>query len=621
MFTKVSTLALASCLACLSVPAVMAQTGSGTPAAKSPRKAAPAARPKAPGAAGQDLEAAKARLARDRAEVEQLRGTTLGLIRLMVEQGVLTLDQVQPMLDPAARAQLADVAPKARPAPAAPGPAPAAAADTPAPSPAPAETPPAEARAEGGEAAPAQGGRRRKAQTVRVPYVPEVVKDEIREQIKQEVIAQAKSERWAEPGTLPEWLDRIAWDGDLRLRYQRDLYQDSNISPAQYGQVVDLDPFNPSLTNTRNDHGQWRMRLRLGMLAKISETLGAGIRIATGSPSNPVSTNVTLGRGRDGQGGIPLTLDRAYLKWDPSAWFSASAGRMPNPWFWPTDLVWDEDLNFEGLAASVKPQLAERTTMFATAGAFPLQTQASTPDVPAPKDKWLLGIQAGGEWANVRGLRVKLGAALFEYQNIEGVANPASSNPSVAPGANDWSRPFFRQKGNSRFNINENTLSPGTVQLALASKFRLFNLGGELDFPIFDPFVVKVAADYVRNLGFDQAEIRARTGQSLEAQTDGYQARITLGRDAIRALHDWQVFFGYRRLERDAVLDAFTDSDFYLGGTNTRGFFVGGFYGLDRNAFLRLRYLMGDAITPYRVGTTDLPLSIDVMQADLNVRF
>ena len=614
---------LLAALLCASVTTnVAAQTAaapkSAPPAKKGVARAASraAAKPAPPQAA--DTEKERREVARDREQVEQLRATTLGLIRLMIEEGMVDMEKVAPMLDPASREQLGTVTPKRRPAPAT-----AAAPADPVGSPAAwsAAEDASKPDADDGAIPPTSPGRRKAGKMVRIPYIPEVVKEEIREEIKQEVLAQAKSERWAEPGTLPEWLDRIAWDGDMRLRYQGESFDSNNISPEDYGNLVDLNSFNSSLPNTRHDQALWRIRVRIGMLAKISEKLGAGFRIATGSTDNPVSTNTSLGRGRDRQGGMQLTLDRAYLKWDPVPWLSAAAGRLPNPWFWPTDLVWDEDLNFEGLAASFRPQLSENATLFATGGAFPLQIQASTPNVPDAQDKWLFGVQAGGEWVRSNGFRIKLGGALFDYQNIEGRPNPASSNPASGPGPNDWSLPFYRQKGNSRFNINQNTLSPATVQLGLASKFRLVNIGGEVEFSTFDPFVVKIGGDYVKNIGFDAGEIRARTGANLEAQTDGYQARITLGRDAIRALHDWQVFFGYRYLERDAVLDAFTDSDFNLGGTNTKGFFVGGFYGLDRNVALRLRYLSADAITPFRVGSSDLPLSIDVLQADLNVRF
>ena len=61
-------------------------------------------------------------------------------------------------------------------------------------------------------AAPAVPGQ------VRVTYVPEVVRNQIKDELRQEVVAQAKSEHWAEPGALPGWLDRISWSGDMRVR-------------------------------------------------------------------------------------------------------------------------------------------------------------------------------------------------------------------------------------------------------------------------------------------------------------------------------------------------------------------------------------------------------------------
>src|SRR5262249_7611046 len=42
--------------------------------------------------------------------------------------------------------------------------------------------------------------------SIRVTYVPEVVKKQLRDEIKQEVVAQAKQENWAQPNTFPEWI-------------------------------------------------------------------------------------------------------------------------------------------------------------------------------------------------------------------------------------------------------------------------------------------------------------------------------------------------------------------------------------------------------------------------------
>ena len=555
-----------------------------------PTTAAPTAQP-----VDAATQAAQAQLQREKAQLEQMRSTTVNLIRALVQEGVLTKEKAEAMLPEADRGALADVIP--RPKAAVPAPTAPAAPD------------------EAAEAKPAASddptstSRRRRAQTVRVPYVPETVKSEIKEQVKQEVLAQAKAERWAEPGTLPEWLDRIVWEGDMRLRYQGEYYQPGNVPPLVYNAFS-----GSSLTNTQQDTDLWRIRVRLGMLAKITETLGAGFRLATGNLNNPVSTNSNLGNNFSAQ---QIILDRAYLKWDPSERWSVMGGRMPNPWFWPTDLVWDEDLNFDGLAGSFKPKINASTTAFLTAGAFPLQQFQSTPTTPNPDDKWLFGLQGGAEWKPDASMRARGAVALFDYQKISGQPNTV-----LQPNANDWTLPAFRQKGNTLFDINFGTGNPAAY--ALAPKYRILNVGGEFDLGRFDPVYFKFAADYAKNIGFDREEIRARTGLDVEPKTSAYQARLTIGADAIRKLHDWQFFVGYRYIERDAVLDAFTDSDFYLGGTDTKGYFIGGFYGLDRNVFLRLRYLSGNEITGPALGngaSIRLPLAIDVLQADFNVRF
>jgi hypothetical protein len=125
---------------------------------------------------------------------------------------------------------------------------------------------------------------------------------------------------------------------------------------------------------------------------------------------------------------------------------------------------------------------------------------------------------------------------------------------------------------------------------------------------------VLVSADFVKNNGFDREEILQRTGLDLEPKVKGYQAKVTVGMPKLVNKGDWQGFVGYRYLERDAVLDAFTDSDFHLGGTDTKGYFLGARYTFEKNTFMGLRWMSGKEIS-------GLPLAIDVLQLDLNTSF
>ncbi|MFO1318341.1 MAG: putative porin [Burkholderiales bacterium] len=537
---------------------------------------------------------------RERRSFEQLRDTTLALIRLMVQEGVLSKEKASRLLGEAQAKAIEDVA--------APAPKAAIAAVDGLPSaqataPANAEEPPKDDAAR----------HRRRAQTVRVPYVPESVKGEIRDQIKQEVLAQAKAERWAEPNALPEWLDRIAWDGDLRLRYEGRTYAPDNTPAVNYNTIAGA-----NLPNTRTDEGLWRYRMRLGVIARSSDAFSVGVRLTTGRLDSPVSTNSTLGRGFQAD---QIVLDRAYGRWDPSERWSVMGGRVPNPWFWPTDLVWDEDLNFDGVAGTFRPRFSEAAAGFGTVGVFPLEINTPSPTSPGAAGKWLYGAQGGIEWQPGDGWRVRLAAGLFDYRNVEGRPNRDASFIN----ANDWTAPRFRQKGNSVVDLRFDQSTPAAFSdYGLASRFKIVNLSAEIDLARWDPLFVKLSGDYVRNIGFDRAEILRRTGLLIEPRVSGYQARLTVGREAVRGRGDWQAFVGYRYVERDAVVDAFTDSDFRLGGTDGKGYTIGALVGVDKNVTARLRYLSSSPISGPASGIGPdlrLPLEIDVLQADLNLRF
>jgi hypothetical protein len=137
----------------------------------------------------------------------------------------------------------------------------------------------------------------------------------------------------------------------------------------------------------------------------------------------------------------------------------------------------------------------------------------------------------------------------------------------------------------------------------------------------FDPVHVILTGDYVKNIGFDATEVATRTGNTYKDETDGYQVRLDVGHNSFRGPNwadvnakDWSFMLGYKYLQADAVLDAFTDSDFHLGGTDAKGWLLGGNYALDKNAWVSARYFSADSIS-------GPPLAIDVLLVDFNAKF
>ena len=158
--------------------------------------------------------------------------------------------------------------------------------------------------------------------------------------------------------------------------------------------------------------------------------------------------------------------------------------------------------------------------------------------------------------------------------------------------------------------------SAPTALWGLASNFREVNLTASLDLAHFDPVHVVISADFVKNTAFNREKVlRLIPGSPRDPGSIGYQTRLTVGMPQMQKAGDWQVFATYRYVQSDAVLDAFTDSDFHLGGTNTKGYIVGGSYGIAKNTWLTARYYSADQIDNF------LPLGIDVLFLDFNARF
>ena len=553
-------------------------------------------------------------IADEQQELLQLKNTVVNLVDALVAQGVLDKKQAAALI---AKAE-ADAKRQAATAVAA------------APAPKPAET---VAAPDGGSnvVADAQG-----KQVVRVPYVPEFVKDEIRNQLRgemrQDILAdvtdKAKKERWGTPNALPGWVNSIKLSGDVRIRNQFDSYGSENPETLG-GQNLYLNVLrvnsagslaaagNKAFLNTSEDQNRWRERVRLGLSAKIAERWKLDTRIVTGTFDNPVSANLTLGTTGNR---FAIQLDRAVIRYDRpddrgETWLTLQGGRMPNPFF-STDLVWDEDLGFDGVAATVRhgidfaadefdPVQRDRK-VFINAGAFPLQQ----PDFQS-QDRWMIGGQLGANWEFDNQNLLTLGAAFYDYLHIIGKRNTLFNKE------NDGTAPQFLQKGNLLFNIANG--NPGDVLFALASDYRLIDLTASFNLANFAPYHVTFTTDVVKNIGFDKDEITRRTGgltylYPISDRTLGVLAGVQVGWPEVNRRGLWQVAFDYRYLQRDAVLDAFTESDFHLGGTDTQGYRISGLYGLTTNLWLRARWLSATEID-------GPPLSINSLQVDLNARF
>jgi Putative porin len=501
--------------------------------------------------------------------VEQLHQTTLAIVEALVAKGILTRDAADGLLSAAsAKAKAASSSKQTLVASAEP----------------------------------------KAAEPVRVQYVPEIVKREMREQIRAEVLAQAKTERWGEPGALPEWISRVKVEGDVRLRYQTDRFANSNLQPSQYFDSEDITNF-AGLTNSTNDVNRFRIRARLGVTAKVADEVTAGIRLSTGSQTGPVSTSSTSA---DPSNRFGVKIDRAYISYSPLNYLSVDGGRINNPFF-TTELIYAPDMGFDGLAVTLKPDFGTTIAPYLTFGAFPVRHSV------AGGDKVMRSLQLGTNWRATEKIGVRFAVARHQIPNAASV--PLADRFDSAYNASEYES-GFRQRGNTLFRINQDPFVNVAPVYGLATNFDVQAITGSVELAQFDPLRITLVGETVVNRAFNEEKVASLVGfNGIKKRNRGSLIRLTAGHRAITDANQWQVSFGVRKLERDAVLDAFTDPDFVLGGTNVKGQTLSFNYGIARNTSMGLRLLSGSTIDPPISNPTAEPLRVKTIQLDLNVRF
>ncbi len=512
--------------------------------------------------------------------LEELRDTVVNLLDALVQKGIMTREQAQAMVN-SAQAKAA-----------------------------------ATAKAQAEQEAAEQNA-------IRVPYVPQIVKDEISKQVETEikpaviagVVDQAKAEKWGVPGALPEWLTRIRTFGDVTLRAQGDYFASHN----QLDYWLDYNSINAAggianageaaFLNVSEDQDRLRVRARLGIEATISSWLTADIHLATGTLTDPVSQWQTLGQGGSR---YPIGFDWIFLRAEEKTasqfpWLTVTGGRMPDPFLTPTNLIYYQDLAFEGVAATERVGFGDgsagQSNVFATIGAFPLQQI----EFANADSKWLLGGQLGVSLRGGTDQKLTLAGAYYDYLHVTGVMNTTDS------AFYNFTAPEYIQFGNTYWPISNNPTNPNVNLFALAAHFKLENFALKYELPIGSRSL-GLNWDWVRNVGYNVNDVFALTGISQAKRNVGSQEELTFGDPVVAAPGHWRALVGYRYLERDAVIDGFTDSDFHLGGTNARGYYIAGEVGVAPGTYLRVKYWSSDIID-------GAPYGEDTVQIDINSRF
>lgn len=494
--------------------------------------------------------------------------------------------------------------------------------------------------------------------SVRVTYVPEIVKKQIKSEIKDDLMAQAKSESWAAPRFLPPWVEKLHPFADIRVRLEGDFFPSGNDNTGAFpnfnaintGAPFDVagNQFSPQINVDQNRY-RVRLRARAGVAFDLGENFSGGLRLATGDSNSPVSQNQSLGLPYQGQGGnfskYAIWLDRAFIKYEVGGEkkkAGITVGRFDNPFFTVSEIMWDNDIGFDGFALQAEYQIFTGFTPFINGGAFPIYNtdfnfSSNQPAKFASDDKWLYAGQLGFDWEAHKDIEVKFGAAYYYFQNVEGeLSSPFTPQTINDAGDTDASRPSFAQKGNTymalRDIVPDASNDFGAINqwqyFGLATPFQNLVLTGRIDYKRFEPVVISLFGEYAKNLSFNSGAInevavnnRGPNDDDLSDTIGSYAGGDTawivgveVGKREMLKRWDWNVSFGYRYVESDAVIDGFNDSDFGGGGTNLKGYTIAGHLALAANVWIGIRWMSAESIAgpPYKE---------DIIQFDINSRF
>jgi hypothetical protein len=426
--------------------------------------------------------------------------------------------------------------------------------------------------------------------------------------------------------------------GDVRFRYAYNGGETDNTPVAAPG---------PGVAGTHDwlERERERYRLRLGLRGTLLDDWFFGIRLET-STSNR-STNVTFGgdsaNGPFSKNDDGVFVGQAYGGYKGLPDTTLTVGRMPNPLV-NTPMVWDPDINPEGLAEQWKHTF----TFGGGAPPPPLYSKDGKAVAPGPPSEPFLKLDLFANFAQ------------FVYDD----ANP--SNPlgarstttqptgekQLTPNTNafllawqvgakfDFPHILYFQFAPTLYNYtgngkNFNTHFQGgdptlTNAQSLAqnqngiNSLLVFDIPAEIGWKLWN-VPMRIFGDFATNF---EADDRAAAAGHPGKGDQRYAFEIGGGIGQLKAKHDWEVDVWYQQSEQYALDPNLVDDDIFDGRLNMHGVAAKVAYNLSAAVNLTLTYnygwwydhSLGTGGTPIAIGINPLN-RYQLLLADLNIKF
>lgn len=398
-----------------------------------------------------------------------------------------------------------------------------------------------------------------------------IIGDQEAEELRTELTKDFAANTAAGKLNLNSSLTEFKLSGDVRLRHQMETQAPETASGT------------PAVSNERTRE---RFRFRFNGDALLQKGWGAGFALETAAAAD--SGNQTF---QDANNDYSLLLARAYVSWQPNINWLFVGGKQKNL-FYTSDLVWDSDINPQGLSENYKYFVGAKDTFEVRAAQIIMDDRAEATAGPGGRDAWLFAQQAVyTHWFGENNLNsLILAPGFMKY------------NQSTLDGA-DNENPF-----------NGSTRALNVVTFAGEANFANINGSGT---------ALKVYWDSAYNYtaGTRVYKVYGLSSATWDKDPLAWLAGVGYSYGTGKVQGDYSLKLDYRQVGLGSVDVNLNDSDFAFGKLNQQGYKLSGSYNVTDFANVNVTYFYTKAIQDKLTYTLANLDHSQILQVDLVVKF
>ncbi len=375
---------------------------------------------------------------------------------------------------------------------------------------------------------------------------------------------------------MPAWMKNLKFSGDFRLQYEHIHINGRNGPKWPVG--------DPAGIRQPKDRNRIRMSLRFGFTKTWwDKQMEVGFRLVTGSAtSEPWAGNVRVWSNPDGS--IPTTtlqtmtgtfskkpvwFDLMYAKYKPK-WakgLTITGGKMFNPFKTKTLMMWDADINPEGLTLHYQAPFFGDFKPYTAFGFWMIEENALSPDAgDTLRDVTLWTYELGLDWQINQDMAYFFGVTYYQFDHMD---------------ATTYYIPTAGVDGAWRNAMGFPAVDYSLVEMTTRFKWKMLNLPWQAWFS----WVHNYADDYTTRKW-------AASDRHFQDDPDAYGMGIKVGKNKKKG--DWSTSYTYLWEEYASVIRGFTDG--FFGGPNRKGHILRGKYNIDDFLTISCSLFLSDPI-------------------------